>query len=207
MPHLPDDYTAFVGHHLLEKGPLSKVALAVKHQMTAEPALTTLIFQDASGQQVDVDLRGDDAQIEARFTQAQNNDAATAESAADSPDVIEEPRGRGRPKLGVVAREVTLLPRHWEWLGKQPGGASVALRKLVEHARHQNEEIERCRQRHEAAYRFMSAMAGNLPAFEEATRALFANDATRFAALISPWPVAVRTYAIDLAFGESAAKA
>src|ERR1700739_3037247 len=41
----------------------------------------------------------------------------------------------GRPKLGVVAREVTLLPRHWDWLATQPGGGSVALRKLVGEAR------------------------------------------------------------------------
>ncbi len=76
-----------------------------------------------------------------------------------------EPRGRGRPKLGVVAREVTLLPRHWDWLNAQPGGASVALRKLVEQARRANGDADRARAAREAAYHFMSAMAGDLPAF------------------------------------------
>ena len=84
------------------------------------------------------------------------------------------------PKLGVVAREVTLLPRHWQWLGSQPGGASVAIRKLVEAARRANQEVDQRRQTQEAAYHFMSAMAGNLPNFEEASRALFANDRGRF---------------------------
>ncbi len=207
MSDVTDTYTAFAGHHRIAKGTLVTVALAVKHHTTLHPTLTTLIFQDASGQQVDIDLRGDDAQIEARLAPAQASISAKAESTQDAPDVTEEPRGRGRPKLGVVAREVTLLPRHWEWLGEQPGGASVALRKLVEHARHQNEEVEQRRHRHEAAYRFMSAMAGNFPAFEEATRALFANDATRFVDLISGWPDDVRHYAITLAIGETPTKA
>ncbi|MFY0534142.1 DUF2239 family protein [Nannocystis pusilla] len=38
----------------------------------------------------------------------------------------EEPPARtgpGRPKLGVVSREVSLLPRHWEWLERQPSGS------------------------------------------------------------------------------------
>src|SRR4029079_4156101 len=80
---------------------------------------------------------------------------------ASSPDVetdetaAAEPRGRGRPRLGVVAREGTLLPRHWEWLGTQPGGASVVLRKLVEEARRANGDADRTRAARDAAYRFM----------------------------------------------------
>ena len=99
-----------------------------------------------------------------------------------------EPRGRGRPKLGVVAREVTLLPRHWEWLNAQPGGASVALRKLVDEARRANGDRDRQRAARDAAYHFMSTMAGNLANFEEASRALFADDRRRFAGLIADWP-------------------
>ncbi|WP_188590115.1 DUF2239 family protein, partial [Achromobacter denitrificans] len=102
--------------------------------------------------------------------------------------------------LGVVAREVTLLPRHWDWLAAQPGGASVVLRKLVEQARRDNESADRRRQRQEAAYRFMSAMAGNLPGFEEATRALYAEDRERFAAQVASWPQDVRGYALGLAW-------
>ncbi|MGH8444214.1 MAG: DUF2239 family protein, partial [Solimonas sp.] len=112
----------------------------------------------------------------------------------------EEPRGRGRPKLGVVAREVTLLPRHWDWLATQPGGASVALRKLVEDARRANAEKDRTRARHERAYHFISAIAGNLPGFEAATRALFADDGATFRKHIAKWPRDVREHAARLGF-------
>jgi len=104
--------------------------------------------------------------------------------------------------LGVIAREVTLLPRHWAWLASQPGGASVALRKLVEEARRANVDKDRIRQAHERAYRFMSAVAGDMPGFEEASRALFADDRARFAEHAAEWPDDVREYANRLAFGE-----
>ena len=113
-----------------------------------------------------------------------------------------EPRGRGRPKLGVVAREITLLPRHWDWLNSQPGGASVALRKLVEEARRGSGDRDRIRSAQEAAYHFMSAIAGNLPGFEEASRALFAYDRRRFGDLIAAWPEDVRDHVIKLAFAD-----
>ena len=115
-----------------------------------------------------------------------------------------EPRGRGRPKLGVVAREVTLLPRHWEWLNAQPGGASVALRKLVEQARRANGDADRQRTARDAAYHFMSAMAGNLPDFEEAARALFADDRRAFVALVAAWPADIRDHVIKLAYADRA---
>ena len=111
------------------------------------------------------------------------------------------PRRPGRPKLGVVAREVTLLPRHWEWLNSQPGGASVALRKLVEEARRANSGKDRLRRAQEAAYRFMSTMAGNEPGFEEAARALFAGRQEPFEALVRGWPKDVREHAKKLAAG------
>jgi hypothetical protein len=104
--------------------------------------------------------------------------------------------------LGVVAREVTLLPRHWDWLNSQPGGASVALRKLVELARRTSGDRDRVRAAQESAYSFMSAIAGNLPGFEEATRALFAYDRRRFSELIASWPEDIRDYAIKLAFAD-----
>ena len=113
-----------------------------------------------------------------------------------------EPRGRGRPRLGVIAKEVTLLPRHWDWLNVQPGGASVALRKLVDEARKTSGDRDRVRAAQEAAYRFMSAIAGNLPGFEEATRALFAYDRRGFTHLVANWPEDVRDYAVRLAFAD-----
>lgn len=190
-------YTAFDGHRILAAGPLADVALAVKRAMSTSSS-QPLVFNDHTGQQTDLDLRGDDAAIIARHASSIEVEA----DASDAPDA--QPRGRGRPKLGVVPREVTLLPRHWDWLAAQPGGASVALRKLVEQARRDNDAQDQQRQRQEATYRFMSAMAGNLPGFEEATRALYASDRERFAQCVAPWPEDVRGYAVRLAWDAEA---
>src|SRR5882724_12202215 len=162
---VPRGFTAFLGHRRLVSGPLAEVALAVlkaSHSAAAEPIV---IFDDANGRPIDLDLRGTERDIVARLPQPASNPETLADDLSAA-----EPRGRGRPKLGVVPREVTLLPRHWEWLGAQPGGASVALRKLVEAARRANQETDQLRQRQEAAFHFMSAMAGNEPNFEEASR-------------------------------------
>jgi len=141
-----------------------------------------LVFDDETGRQLDIDLR--------------------AVKSLPSPDGQTEPRGRGRPRLGVIAREVTLLPSHWDWLNVQPGGASVALRKLVDAARRTSGDRDRVRAAQESTYWFISAIAGNLPGFEEATRALFAYDRRRFGDLISGWPEDIRDYAIRLAFAD-----
>jgi len=191
-----DPHTAFAGHRILAAGPLAEVALAVKRALPAGGDAPVLIFDDLSGKQVDLDLSGDDAAVAERHRPR----AALAAPQSQTPPDEAQPRGRGRPRLGVVAREVTLLPRHWDWLGAQPGGASVALRKLVEQARRDNEDRDRLRQRQEAAYRFMSSMAGNLPGFEEATRALYADDQEGFARQIADWPRDVRGYAMNLAW-------
>ena len=187
--------TAFIGHRLLATGPLPQVALAVK--ALGDVPEPILVFTDTTGTVIDLDLRGSDQEILQRLApepSAQNTmanvDAATA-----------EPRGRGRPRLGVVAREVTLLPRHWEWLNAQTGGASVALRKLVEDARRASPDKERKRRSQEAAYRAMSTLAGNLPHFEEACRALFADEAVRFTGLLAAWPEDIRLYVQRLAVG------
>lgn len=136
------------------------------------------------------------------FVQATLNVPVAVRVVVNTPATDEEqssPRGRGRPKLGVVAREVTLLPRHWEWLNGQPGGASVVLRKLVDAARVAGEDKDRVRRAQEAVDRFMTAMAGNLPGYEEATRALYANDTVRFDAMIASWPADVRRHTQKLA--------
>ena len=199
-------YTAFEGHRMLAAGSLADVALAVKRALAHQNSHALLVFQDGTGLQTDLDLSGDDAQIIARHTPPPNADTPTAEpNAADAADVADAaPRGRGRPKLGVVPREVTLLPRHWDWLGAQPGGASVALRKLVEQARRENDARDQQRQRQEAAYRFMSSIAGNLTGFEEATRALYAEDRERFAQCIATWPHDVQAYTMSLAWAAPA---
>jgi hypothetical protein len=193
--HQPHTFTAFEGQRRLASGPLSEVALAVK-RAERRAAERVAIFSDATGRAIDLDLRGSDDEIVARLP-------ATPSPGAPE-EAPSEPRGRGRPKLGVVAREVTLLPRHWEWLNAQPGGASVTLRKLVEAARRANGDKDRNRAARDAAYHFMSAMAGNLPGFEEATRALFADDRRRFTALIAAWPDDVRDHIVRLAFCDRA---
>ena len=189
-------FTAFEGQRRLISGTLAEVALALKH--AGRPAAAPIIiFSDASGRPIDLDLRGSDDEILARLPDtAQPSPAPAAEAT--------EPRGRGRPKLGVVAREVTLLPRHWEWLNAQPGGASVALRKLVDEARRSSGDRDRQRAARDAAYHFMSTMAGNLANFEEASRALFADDRRRFAGLIADWPTDIRDHIVKLAYSDRA---
>ena len=183
-------FIAFAGSQRIAHGPIDAVARAVHaHQagqdLARKPDLV-LIFDAAASALVDLDLRGD-------------ADAAAARALARFAPPAEEARGRGRPKLGVEAREVTLLPRHWEWLASQPGGASVALRKLVEVARRSSEVKDRVRQAGAVAYRFMSTMAGHEPGFEEASRALFAGDQAGFEALIAAWPVDVQNHLKALA--------
>src|SRR5437588_4125867 len=168
-------FTAFMGPQRLAAGPLAEVAIAVMQASRRPAAPPIIIFGDATGQPIDLDLRGTERDIIARLPlPASPPDAETDETAST------EPRGRGRPKLGVVAREVTLLPRHWEWLGTQPGGASAALRRLVDQARREAVEADAARQAQEAAYRVMTTLAGDLPGYEDATRALFARDRARF---------------------------
>jgi len=193
----PAHFTAFIGHRRLASGPLADVALAIKR--TTKPAghAPVLVFDDGSGRSVDIDLRGTDQEILARLTPS-----ATASDVPTGEPFAAEPRGRGRPKLGVVAREVTLLPRHWDWLAGQPGGASVALRKLVEEARRASGDRDRHRAARDAAYHFMSAMAGNFKGFEEASRALFGDDRRRFGELIAAWPDDVRDHIVNLAFDD-----
>ena len=192
-------FTAFMGHQRLASGPLADVALAVLKASKRSAAEPIVIFDDTNGRPVDLNLSGTEREVVARLPQP----AAEAETPAEDLSAT-EPRGRGRPKLGVVAREVTLLPRHWEWLGAQPGGASVALRKLVEAARRASGDRDRSRAATDAAYHFMSVMAGNLAGFEEASRALFADDRRRFVELIAGWPGDIRDHIVWLAFSDRA---
>lgn len=170
--------TAFEGDRRLARGTLADVARRVA--AATEPG-AVLVFRDDDGRALDLDLRGTPDDVVARLIPA-------AEPA---------PRGPGRPRLGVTAREVTLLPRHWEWLARQPGGASLALRKLVEAA--QRDPAEQARAGRDAAYRFLTAMAGDRQGYEEATRALFAGDADGFRRRIEDWPADVREHALALA--------
>jgi hypothetical protein len=192
-------YTSFDGHKRIATGSLSVNALAVKHALASGVLSPLLTFCDQTGQVVDIDIRGSDAEMLARLPpeghQLHKNESALIDSKES-----DEPRGRGRPKLGVVAREVMLLPRHWDWLATQPGSASVTLRKLVEEALRANVDRDRQRRASECAYHFMSVMAGDMACFEEASRALFANDAAKFRQQTEAWPADVRDYVRHLAY-------
>jgi hypothetical protein len=175
--------TAFVGFRRIASGPRSQVIAQLRKQDGRSDEVPTFVFDDGTGERLDLDLR----------------DEAAAPAVESIPPDEHATRSVGRPKLGVVAREVTLLPRHWEWLGRQPGGASVALRRLVDEARHVHADRDVQRAAREATYRFMTAIAGDLPGFEEATRALFAGERTRFDTLIGPWPEDLRAHLDKLA--------
>lgn len=168
-------YTAFVGDRRIAQGTACDVALALK-QAYEGGETRVVALDDETGRPVDFDLRGGPAEIAARY-------AGT-------------PR-RGRPKLGVVAREVTLLPRHWDWLAARPGGASAALRRLVQAAMSNPDGPEALRRRREARYRAMSALAGDLPGFEDASRALFAGDEAKLVQIAAAWPKDVQAYLVE----------
>jgi uncharacterized protein len=172
-------YTAFKGNGKIASGTLEQVLPELKNRFDADRGVMLLVFEDATGRQVDFDLRGTIAQVLARTLPPQRT-------------------GPGRPKLGVVSREISLLPRHWEWLEEQPSGASAAIRRLVDEARRREQGRNRVRLALDTAARFMSAMAGNLPGYEEATRVLYAKDRTKLESLISKWPHDIREHIFKL---------
>jgi uncharacterized protein len=168
-------YVCFNGTNRIAEGSLASVAIAAWHLANSHPNASTLTFDRRTGKVIDLDLSGTQSDVTSRY---KNLDESVAK--------------RGRPKLGVVPREITLLPRHWEWLGQQPGGASVTLRKLVDAARKDSTTQNENRERIAAAYKFTSAIAGDFPFFEEATRALFAQDFAKLESLTINWPADIR---------------
>lgn len=171
------EVTAFEGNSRIASGSLEKVLKAIRTRAGDGGTAPILVFDDLTGTQID-------------WTLEEHKHGMLEQPAEEG----SEARTAGRPKLGVVPREVTLMPRHWEWLAKQRGGASAALRRLVEQARRESVGEERVRVAREAIYRFMTAMAGNSPGYEEALRALFAGDSERFNGLIAAWPLDVREH-------------
>ena len=175
---IPATYTVFSGERRLAEGSADTAAAAARLALSTG-ADRVLVFDDVAGRQIDVDLRSPRPRL-----------AIVDPSAAER---VERP-GPGRPKLGVVPREVTLLPRHWEWLGRQPGGASAALRRLVEAASRDMSGADAQREAQTAAYNVMNALAGHLTGYEDALRALYANDAGTFDKLVGEWPEDVSQY-------------
>jgi uncharacterized protein len=172
-------YSAFAGERLVAAGALAALLRATKAYLDTASDPRVLLFEDQTGRQVDFDFSGTMAEVLARV----------APAAPVRP-------GPGRPKLGVVSREVSLLPRHWEWLEAEPQGISAALRRLVDEAKKKNPAEQRARQARDAVSKFLTALAGNLPGYEEATRALFAKDNARFAELTVDWPQDIRAHAL-----------
>ena len=174
-------FTAFEGQAMIASGPLPEVLRELKTRFDRGESGSILAFEDRTGRQVDFDLRGTLEEVLLR---------------ALPPQLPPTRTGPGRPRLGVVSREISLLPRHWEWLEDQPNGASAALRRLVDHARSQDQAGNRVRLALEAAGRFMSAIAGNFPNYEESTRALYARDRSRLEDLIKNWPADIRLHVL-----------
>ncbi|MCX6850412.1 MAG: DUF2239 family protein [Verrucomicrobia bacterium] len=196
---LNHSFTTFDGHRRVAEGALRTNALALKSALERGSPGPVLIFEDATGRTVEVDTRGTDEDVCTRLAaQFPLCEQPAAEEPTQEPAT---PRGRGRPRLGVVPREITLLPRHWDWLDTQSGGASVALRKLVEEARRQSSEKDQVRRALERAYQFMVTLGGDLPGFEEASRALFANDVLKLHEHLSAWPRDMSDYVMRLALG------
>lgn len=187
-------FTAFHDHRLIAAGPLAEVVRAVE-TAAGRPPSGALILDDATGQLVELDFRsGAEAAVAAH----------EARSLEESPEPSRS--GPGRPRLGVVAREVTLLPRHWNWLSAQRGGASAALRRLVEDAQRTGASADQARVAQQALHRVLTTLAGDLPQYEEALRALYARQDDRFDALIGAWPRDVADYVSRLAAAERAAR-
>jgi hypothetical protein len=189
---VPKSYVAFVGTTQIAAGPLRAVALAAR-VAPADPRRPVRIFDDATGAAVQVDLHGTAEEVVARLP-SETEVEGGSEPAGTA-------RGPGRPRLGVVSKEVTLLPRHWAWLGAQRGSVSATLRRLIDEARHMHEERDAVRRAQDSAYRFISVMVGSDAAYEEAIRALYRGDAARFARETEPWPADVRANARRLAAG------
>jgi len=190
----PKSCTAFASYRLIATGPPAQVALRAKALIESGDPAPVLIFDDLTGEPVELDLRGTAQNVLAQFQMPLGEEWPKG-GLPQTP--AEVPAGPGRPKLGVIGREVTLLPRHWDWLGTQPGGASVTLRKVVEAAMRSSAGSDRARLAQEAIYRFMNAMTGNLPGFEEATRILFSKKRDRlpeFEKTVRTWPVDIRRH-------------
>ncbi len=179
-------FSAFDGHQLLFKGAFSEVVLKIKKRIGKDSNSSILIFSDATGKTMDFNFQGTEKDILKRLEVFVTEKSQPLE-------------GPGRPRLGVVSREISLLPRHWEWLASQPGGASATLRKFVDAEMRKSSDGPSVQQAQERAYKFMNVMAGDLEGYEDALRALYRKDKKQFTASIKNWAPDVKTYVVELA--------
>lgn len=194
-PRADRKYIAFDGNNQIAQGEIFSLAPKAKKYLDKNPKASILIFDAEDSALIEVDFRGTVDNVTERLEAYREDEAKV---------------GPGRPKLGVVSKEVGLLPRHWEWLALQPGGASATLRNLVEAAQKKNLRRDQIRRSQDATYKFMHALAGDLPLYEEVLRALYAKNENLFKTLIAPWPNDLRKHVIHLATptfeGESSEK-
>lgn len=169
-----NSYVTFLEKDLFAEGTQEEVALKMKKHLSKNKDSSFLTFDESTGKQIDFDLHGTLSDVQKRYE-------SKVEESQNASKV-------GRPKLGVVSREVSLLPRHWDWLASQPDSASVTLRRLVEDAMKRNKDVDAIRVSQDATYRFMSVMAGDLIGYEEALRALYAREEKSFNRFLSAWP-------------------
>ncbi|MBC7539648.1 MAG: DUF2239 family protein [Bacteriovorax sp.] len=179
-------YTAFDGHKLFGQGDLSEIVIKIKKQLGKSDNASIIIFSDNTGKVFDFNFQGTLSDVKKRLDMYIQT------------EVPEVNAGAGRPKLGVISREISLLPQHWEWLATQPGGSSSTLRKLVDEAKKKTSGGPSIKQTQEIVHRFASAMAGDFEGFEEALRALYRKDKGLFHAQMKNWPEDIRDYIIEL---------
>ncbi len=185
-------YTAFESGERIAHGALDEVVLTVKRRMGRAEHGPALVFSDETGNTMDFNFQGGEKDVLKRLEVFVRADAGDASQPAEA-------TGPGRPRLGVVSREVSLLPRQWEWLAAQSGGASAVLRRLVDDAKRKSGEGVSIKQAQERTYKFLHALAGDLQGYEEALRALYKKDAKGFAQRMDGWPKDVKTHAAKLA--------
>ena len=197
-PHEPT-HLVFRGDRLFAAGPLAELVQRLQG-LSLTDRHGVLLFETATGREIDVDLRGSPSDLASRYPAPDTaNTAATSEAAVRAVEALPVPRKRGRPKLGVVGREITLLPRHWAWLDTQRGGASASLRRLIDQARKELAGEDAARAAQDRTNRFLTTLAGNLPGFEDAIRALYARDQERFEHQLTGWPADLRRVAKQFA--------
>lgn len=196
--NITEEFLAFKGHKLIASGSAQSVEEKIENELKQGDKASILFFLASSGHQIDLDSFASDSIQSGATATGSDAEEAVVDTGNNQPQIPEK-RGRGRPKLGVIGREVTLLPRHWEWLDKQRGGASATIRRLVEQDRKAGADQEQIRQSQDSAYRFMYAIAGNLPEFEEVVRALYARDKGAFERDTAAWPKDIRDCSLQFA--------
>lgn len=183
---LLNTYTAFMGTNFFGQGLLSEIILKIKKHIGSSDNTNILIFSDLTGKAIDFNFQGTTSDVQKRL------DIFVSEG------TTQLSTGPGRPKLGVISREISLLPQHWEWLATQPGGSSAVIRKLIDEARKKSEGSLSIKQIQERVHRFTTAMAGDLQGYEEALRALYRKDEDQFLIHMGSWPQDIRDHVINL---------